>query len=170
MINFALKFMLKVISIKCANCGAGLEITPEMEQFSCGYCGATQIVYRQGGTVSLKIIGDAIRRVQVGVDKTAAELAITRLTKEQQKIQRMREDNELLKVQTRSANSTFFLRIWGICQVTAILFCMALPSYGAGAFFFLFLTISVVIVYLSTHKTSKVSSDFDEKERVLVKT
>lgn len=53
-----------------------------MDRFSCGYCGSAQIVKRQGGTVVLKLIGEAIARVQAGTDKTAAELAIVRLTRE----------------------------------------------------------------------------------------
>jgi hypothetical protein len=36
-------------------------------------------VQRHGGTVSLKLLGDAIARVQVGTDRTAAELAVRRL-------------------------------------------------------------------------------------------
>jgi DNA-directed RNA polymerase subunit RPC12/RpoP/Flp pilus assembly protein TadB len=73
---------LNSISLKCANCGANLQITPEMETFACGYCGASQIVSRSGGTISLKLLGEAITRVQAGTDKTAAELAIRRLKEE----------------------------------------------------------------------------------------
>lgn len=53
-----------------------------MDQFACGYCGTEQIVRRQGGTVSLKMVTEAISRVQTGTDRTAAELAIRRLTEE----------------------------------------------------------------------------------------
>ena len=40
------------------------------------------IVQRRGGTVALKALREAIRQVQVGTDKTAAELAIARLDRE----------------------------------------------------------------------------------------
>ena len=79
--------MLKTIPIKCASCGGNLEITQEMEHFSCGYCGAAQVVERSGGTISLKLVTDAIKRVQVGTDKTAAELAIKRLSGELEAIE-----------------------------------------------------------------------------------
>jgi hypothetical protein len=36
-------------------------------------------VRRSGGTDSLRLIGDAIAKVQMGMDRTAAELAIRRL-------------------------------------------------------------------------------------------
>src|SRR5262249_33549760 len=55
---------------------------PEMDIFACGYCGSRQVVQRQGGTVSLKLIGEAIARVQDGTDRTAAELAVRRLREE----------------------------------------------------------------------------------------
>lgn len=50
-----------------------------LKQFACGYCGANQIVERSGGTVSLELVSGAIRKVQAGTDKTAAELALKRL-------------------------------------------------------------------------------------------
>jgi hypothetical protein len=70
---------IRVIPLKCANCGARLEVSPDMTQFACGYCGIENIVERRGGTVSLKLVSDAIAKVQIGTDKTAAELAIRRL-------------------------------------------------------------------------------------------
>ena len=69
----------QTITLKCPSCGANLAITPEMDTFACGYCGTQQMVQRNGGTVSLKLIGEAIARVQLGTDRTAAELAIRRL-------------------------------------------------------------------------------------------
>lgn len=69
----------QTITLKCPSCGANLAITPEMDTFACGYCGTQQMVQRSGGTVSLKLIGEAIARVQRGTDRTAAELAIRRL-------------------------------------------------------------------------------------------
>ena len=73
---------LGIISLKCPNCGAGISVTPELDVFACGYCGAQQMVQRGSGTVSLKLLGEAIARVQYGTDRTAAELAIRRLREE----------------------------------------------------------------------------------------
>ena len=70
---------LKTLSLRCPSCGATLDVTPELDRFACGYCGTEQIVQRQGGTVALKLLGDAIARVQYGTDRTAAELALRRL-------------------------------------------------------------------------------------------
>src|SRR5579863_539261 len=67
-----------IISLKCQSCGAGLEIYDDMTRFACSYCKTEMLVERRGGTVALKAVEAAIQRVQVGTDKTAAELAITR--------------------------------------------------------------------------------------------
>jgi len=67
------------ISLNCASCGAKLDVYEDMERFSCSYCGTELIVQRRGGTVALKAVTEAIRKVQIGTDKTAAELAIPRL-------------------------------------------------------------------------------------------
>lgn len=70
---------LRIVNLRCTGCGAPLDITPDLDVFSCSYCGAQQAVHRSGGTVSLKPLEAAISRVQQGTDRTAAELAIRRL-------------------------------------------------------------------------------------------
>jgi DNA-directed RNA polymerase subunit RPC12/RpoP len=74
--------MSAILTLKCPDCGASLEISPDMDSFACGYCGSQQIVQRRGGTVSLKLVTDAIAKVQAGTDRTASELALQRLEKE----------------------------------------------------------------------------------------
>ena len=87
---------LGAITLKCTGCGASLDITPDLDVFSCGYCGARQLVRRSGGTVSLKPVEEAISRVQQGTDRTAAELAVRRLREDlaaiDRKIQQARAD------------------------------------------------------------------------------
>ncbi len=73
---------IKVVNLNCPSCGAPLEIHGDMERFACGHCGSEQIVLRRGGTIGLRLVADAVARVQVGTDKTAAELALVRLDKE----------------------------------------------------------------------------------------
>jgi hypothetical protein len=85
--------MLGNITLKCSNCGANLQITNEMSTFACGYCGASQMVERSGGTISLKLLTNAISKVQVGTDKTAAELALRRLSEELAQIELFYNDN-----------------------------------------------------------------------------
>jgi predicted RNA-binding Zn-ribbon protein involved in translation (DUF1610 family) len=70
------------VTLTCPSCGGKLQITNDIERFACGYCGLEHIVKRSGGVVSLAPIVDGLRNIQVGVDKTASELAIGRLEKE----------------------------------------------------------------------------------------
>src|SRR5262245_34497504 len=70
------------VSLSCPNCGGKLEVYDEMTRFACGYCKSEILAVRRGGTVSLKAVTEAIHKVQVGTDKTAAELALRRLEKE----------------------------------------------------------------------------------------
>lgn len=71
-----------MVPMQCVGCGANLEIELDMDLFSCAYCGARQQVIAKGGTVSLKPVTEAIRQVQRGTDRMAAELALTRLERE----------------------------------------------------------------------------------------
>ncbi len=72
---------IAVVALKCPNCGGKLEISSQMSNFACGTCAANVTVQRRGGTVSLSL-AEAFERVQVAADKTAAELALGRLTEE----------------------------------------------------------------------------------------
>ena len=62
------------VLLTCPNCGGKLEIYDDTDRFACSFCGGEMLVQRRGGAVSLKTIESAIRRVQAGTDKTAAEL------------------------------------------------------------------------------------------------
>ena len=75
------------INLNCANCGAKLEVHDDMGRFACGYCGTEMLVQRRGGTVALHAVTEAIKNVQVGTDKTAAELAIARYETELKQLQ-----------------------------------------------------------------------------------
>lgn len=91
----------RFIPLKCQSCGAKLEVYDDMNRFACGYCGTEMLVERRGGTVSLKAVEQAIQKVQIGTDKTAAELALARLNEElkaltarRTEVESGREDNQ----------------------------------------------------------------------------
>jgi ribosomal protein S27AE len=69
-------------ALRCPRCGGSLAVAKSLETFTCEYCGSSVQVQRQGGAVSLALLGDAIQMVQRGTDKTAAELAIRRISEE----------------------------------------------------------------------------------------
>jgi ribosomal protein S27E len=74
------------VNLNCANCGAKLDVYDDLDRFSCSFCGTELVAQRRGGTVALRAVTEAISKVQVGTDKTAAELAITRYEKELQMV------------------------------------------------------------------------------------
>ena len=84
--------MQNIITLTCPNCGGKLEITSDIERFTCMYCGAEHIVKRGVGVISLVPVVESIKKVQTGVDKTASELAINRLYREIEQIVIAQED------------------------------------------------------------------------------
>jgi len=76
-----------IVSLSCQCCGGRLDVCKDMERFACAYCGTEMVVQRQGGTVAIQAVTRAIRSLQVGPDKTAAELAIARYTGELKDLQ-----------------------------------------------------------------------------------
>jgi chaperonin cofactor prefoldin len=79
--------MADFVTLSCPACGGKLEITNDVERFACAHCGQEHIVRRSGGIISLSPVVDAIKQVGIGVDKTAAELALARLQKELDSLQ-----------------------------------------------------------------------------------
>lgn len=71
-----------LLKLACVNCGAPLEIGADLDVFACGFCGSQQRVERKGGVVALRRVETAIKAVQRGTDRTAAELALSRLSRE----------------------------------------------------------------------------------------
>ena len=57
------------ITLKCQSCGGKLDVFGDMERFACGYCGTEMIVQRRGGTISLKRVEEAIKKLQIGTDR-----------------------------------------------------------------------------------------------------
>lgn len=82
---------MNVVALKCAGCGAILDIAPDMDQFACGYCGLSQRVERKGGTVSLKRLEAVVRKIETATNRTAAELAYPRLKRELKEVDKERE-------------------------------------------------------------------------------
>ena len=74
-----------------------------MNRLACGHCGTQQIVERSGGAIHLRGVAEALSKVQVGTDKTAAELAIARLTKEFEAVsyQRAEKEQNWLNIRTQ---------------------------------------------------------------------
>jgi len=76
------------VSLTCPSCGGKLEITDDIDRFACGHCGNEHVVRRGGGIIALSPVAEGLKRVQVGVDKTASELAIRRLENEIEDLER----------------------------------------------------------------------------------
>jgi ribosomal protein S27E len=79
------------IKLKCANCGAKLDVYDDMERFACASCGTEIEVQRRGGTVVLKAAAEDSRKMNVGADKAAADLDLVRLKEEAQLLAQRRE-------------------------------------------------------------------------------
>src|SRR5688500_7198393 len=73
--------MTDFVALKCPACGGRLEVFNDMTAFACGYCGNALTTRRRGGTISLSL-EEAVESVAANTDRTAAELAMARLTKE----------------------------------------------------------------------------------------
>lgn len=144
--------MLKSISLQCVNCQANLDITTEMSDFACGYCGAAQTVERSGGTVSLRLSADGVSKVQTGADETDAELAVKRLKEELRATESSLKRLEVKKQREINKQSGTALGIWG--ALTLICLILMLLSGVSSSFImpvFVGLTLIALIFFKKTY-------------------
>src|ERR1051325_912815 len=149
------------INLNCANCGAKLNVYDDMQRFACGYCGTEMVVQRRGGTVALKAVTEAIQKVQIGTDKTAAELALVRL----------RQDRGEIVTQFSAVKPASALP-WGCSfTLTLVFFGLGLwASNGGWGFFGLVLIVlsAFPLIFNSVEKEKesdwlKSKAEFDSK-------
>jgi hypothetical protein len=74
--------MSDFITLTCPSCGGKLKVTDQIHLLACRNCGNEHMVHRDDGSIYLAPLTQDVRHIRVGVDKTAAELAVARLTKE----------------------------------------------------------------------------------------
>ena len=121
------------IPLSCASCGAKLDVYDDMERFACGYCGKEMVVQRRGGTISLKGVTDAIKQVQTGTDKTAAELALVRLLPELDALIRERQKTAWLTNSHRSTELVLYLMVivfGAFYFLIGLTFAMVMGTFG----------------------------------------
>jgi hypothetical protein len=74
--------MADLITLSCPTCGSKLQITPDIDRFSCLHCGNEHMVRRGGGLITLAPVIDGLNRIDAGVNQVALEMAVIRLPKE----------------------------------------------------------------------------------------
>ena len=138
---------MKIVSLKCANCGASLDIGPDVEQFACGYCGAQQVVQRSGGIVSLRRMENTLREVKHGTDRTASELALQRLTAEAAAVQ-IERDEAIRQVKAKDESSSTVVGLMMI--IGAVVSVWLIATYGWWAVPFVVLAAYIGFKSVST--------------------
>lgn len=75
-----------LITLTCPTCGAKLKLGADTNLVYCTSCGNEHLVQRGDGSIYLAPMAANVAQIRTGVDKTAAELAVVRLTKELQEL------------------------------------------------------------------------------------
>lgn len=129
---------VRVIKLSCVSCGSSLDISQSMNRLACGHCGTQQMVERSGGAIHLRGVAEALFKVQVGTDKTAAELAINRISKELEAAyyQRAEREQYWLSIRTQKLyewNTFLAGRKKTVSTITIITLIVCLIPFGIAA-------------------------------------
>jgi DNA-directed RNA polymerase subunit RPC12/RpoP len=117
------------VMLNCPNCGGKLEVHNDIDRFACSHCGSEMVVERRGGTVSLQRVTEAIAKVQVGTDKTAAELAIVRY---ERRLEELRQHRKARQAPYESQLGCFGLLTLAASLIFFGLLCSGQMSWSAA--------------------------------------
>lgn len=67
---------MSLIKLSCKSCGAKLELTDDIDRFSCAHCGSEWIVNKSGGIVSLKAVEESVKHIEKSSQATAEHTEI----------------------------------------------------------------------------------------------
>lgn len=114
-----------IVSLKCPNCGACLEIGPDLQNLACGYCGCSSRVVRSGGTVSLSEVYETINDIAANTDRTASELALVRLEVELKTLSAQLQDNKIHGFDSINGKWENIPSLWDFAKTAAPLIVVA---------------------------------------------
>ena len=125
---------IEVLTLKCPNCGAALEIRDDVDHLACGFCRTSLMVRRSGGTISLSrveqqlgAIQGSINRVEDHTARSVSELAIPRLNGD-----RIQLINEIEALVLPSGKGSAFVSILLGGLLGAPLLCGLLAVQGSS--------------------------------------
>lgn len=135
--------MSDFFTLSCPTCGGKLQITSDIDRFACGHCGNEHVVSRVGGTVSVTLVVEGLKKVQAGTDKTASELAIQRFKQEIAQLQLARDSTKTSDDIGRLAMTGIGLGVLGILGA-----CVVNANRQLARFDFTFVCIVGIIILL----------------------
>ena len=146
--------MPELLTLTCPTCGAKLKVTDQIHLLLCRNCGNEHMVIRDHGTMYLAPLAQDVRQIRVGVDKTAAELAVVRLTKEVAEL-----NEQLSSVHAQSLNnwgerSIMENAAWIFAAITGI-FALSARGQDANGMAVAFGIICVALLALFFYKNAK---------------
>ncbi len=77
-----------MVKLSCKSCGAKLELTEDIDRFTCVHCGSEWLVNRSGGIISLKALEENLEQVERHTEATSKH---TEIIADEIRIKRIRE-------------------------------------------------------------------------------
>ena len=148
------------LSLKCSNCGGDLKIGSDVEHFACGYCGSSQVVHRDGGIVTLKAVEAAIAKVQLGTDRTAAELAVRRLKDDLDEVGKKVRHLVQANIAEKERSQAFLAKAAAIVGIIPFLWIL---FYSTGWAVLWAVVVFAITLYLMVQSRSRIDGRYQTK-------
>ncbi len=125
---------MKMIKLSCKSCGAKLELTEDVDRFSCGFCGNEFLVERKGGMVVLKDVHESLKRIEQTSEAARENTQVladqVRLPKMKKRIVELEQERDGIDLQPLMENPEYIAAIKKTDEIKA-------KQNGIGMLFFL---------------------------------
>ena len=106
---------MQMIKLSCKSCGAKLELTEDVDRFSCGFCGNEFLVERKGGMVVLKDVHESLKRIEqtseAACENTQVLADQVRLPKMKKKILELEQERDGIDLQPLMENPEYVVAV-----------------------------------------------------------
>ncbi len=130
---------MRLIDLKCSNCGAPMKANLELKQVSCNYCGNTMLIDDEVKKMEL------VNGFQYGYD-----LERGRITAQKEQERKILLDKKNKKIPE--------MVVWGIVSVILIIVCIAVSSIGFKLLAGFFIVASLDRLYIVFRDYSRLNN------------
>jgi len=117
---------VNLITLRCSNCSASLQLSDKLDRFICNYCGTEQLLVSGADGYFFKRLEDRLDSLEKTTEKGNTELALKRLREDlrvkHSQIEAIREDRETCISRLASDRESVFFQLIGTAFAQAVIF------------------------------------------------
>ncbi|KAF1080513.1 MAG: hypothetical protein GQF41_2923 [Candidatus Rifleibacterium amylolyticum] len=155
-----------LITLKCSNCSASLQISDKLDRYICNYCGTEHALLHNSGGFYFRRLEEKLDNLEKITEKGNAELAIKRLrsdltTRTHQYEVMIKEKDDLMRLlESRRSDAVSTIIVAAVAQAAILTVNFPLQIYSAA---------QLAVVFTMIYQLSQISKIQTERQKTAEK-